>query len=101
PRRRGQHVLAATAACARVRMSFASRNVLLVGVSAGRLATALAPLQLQITSARNAPEALPLLAQHDLALVQYPDQLEDLFHAAHTPVVVMGAPPGMIARLLD
>jgi len=82
-------------------MNPSQRHVLLIGGAAGRVATALSPLQLRLTTSLSGHAALALLAQQDLVLLPYPERVEP-FHtqAAHVPVLVLDAPAGVAARVL-
>jgi len=82
-------------------MPHSQRRVLLIGGSAGRVATALSPLQLRLTAVLSGHEALASLSQHDLAILPYPERVEPFHaHAAHIPVLVIDAPAGISARLM-
>ncbi|HEX4386518.1 MAG TPA: ATP-binding protein [Myxococcales bacterium] len=77
------------------------RRVLLIGGPAGRVATALSPLQLRLTTALSGHEALASLGQQDLVMIPYPEQLTPyLAAAAHVPVLVLDTPPGLAARVM-
>jgi signal transduction histidine kinase len=83
-------------------MTQSQRRVLLIGGSAGQVATALAPLQLRLTTALSGHEALACLSQHDLVILPFPERVEP-FHAqaAHIPVLVVDAPAGLSSRLMN
>jgi signal transduction histidine kinase len=82
-------------------MTQPQRRVLLIG-AAGRVATALSPLQLRITALPPGPPAVVAAAQQDLALLCYPERVEP-FHARapHVPVLVLDVPGGMAARIVS
>lgn len=82
-------------------MTSSQRRVLLVG-SASRIAAALSPLQTRIATALPGQAAAAAASQHDLVVVPYPERVEP-FHAQapHVPVIVLEAPLGVAARLLN
>jgi signal transduction histidine kinase len=77
------------------------RRVLLIGGPAGRVATALSPLQLRLATALSGHEALATLPQQDLVMIPYPERVEPFIAAAsHVPVLVLDVPPGVAARVM-
>jgi signal transduction histidine kinase/ActR/RegA family two-component response regulator len=82
-------------------MSASQRRLLLIG-RATRVAEALAPLQLQLTAAASAEQAMAALDDHELVLLAYPDPAAPFqAKAPHVPVMVLDAPHGMAAQLLS
>ena len=78
------------------------KPALLLGAETGRLAAALAPLQLSLTAVRTLAEAAAVLGEQDLIVAVHPAPLSRLrAEAPYVPVVVVDAPASEALQLLD